>query len=170
MGLIDIALARFDAFLNRIQGFQLASRDQSYRMQQPFKNQLQKRRAVALFGSDPNEAFGLDWVSYGASKPQGPGNSPVQKELQDFDRDPEKPLAPNPDVPLMISHGKTLNYGNKTDQRPIVGFQGEIGDVWDGKIRNTPKQTFQSVRGNKQLTDGDQAALDLKNLGWDFSV
>jgi len=166
--LIGRVLERFDAFTARL--------EQARSMPQPnrvtyLKNLESPKKAIPLFGSDPEDPFGFGYSRsipapvMGAINPNAPR---YERENLDGEIDLEK-WKPNLDIPSLVSHGKALNYEHVSDQKPIVSFQGEIGEKWDGQIRNVPKTDFQAVRGGHDKTEGDRQAEDLKNYPFDFT-
>jgi hypothetical protein len=142
---------------------QTQNRVTSFRQNNPVK------RAVPLFGADPSNEF-EDWANFRTPKLKGPGTGtqPLQTELKEYDSDVDKWKGPNPNLPSLLSHGKRLNYDDSTDQRPIKAFQGEIGDIWDGQIQNTPKKDFQSVRTSREPIIANVYARDIRKNGYDF--
>jgi len=170
--IIDVALARLDAFLSRIQGvLPVSGRVQFYR-QQSLQNAPQEH-AIPLFGAESG-AFGEDWADYRVAQVKGPAtqSQPLQNEMRQYDGDIEKWRGPNPEIPSMVAHGKRLDYGRNTDQQPIHSLSGSIDEKWDGQIRNVAKRPdFQALRGKSEPTIGDQHAIDLrKKYEFDFSV
>jgi hypothetical protein len=168
MPLIDVLLQRWDRFLGNLQPVRTASK--SYRMETLPLNNTPPKRAIPLFGAD--SGFGEDWSYLTAPEIKGPATTPqpVQSELKIVDDDVERWKGPNPDVPSLTPHGKTLDYSRNTDQQPVRSFSGEISDVWDGQIRNVvQRQGFQSVREKSELTPGDRAAEELRHYPYDFT-
>ena len=171
MSLVQFALARFDAFINRIQGFQpTIGRVQSYR-REPFQSATKRPRPVALFGASP-DGFALDYVTYRSPKTMGAGTQPLAPELKNIDADSNlERWVPDPSVPSLISHGRALNYSHESDQRPVLSFRGETSDVWDGIVRSSePKKSLETSRRSHDKTEGDRQAEDLKRYPFDFSV
>jgi hypothetical protein len=170
--LIEIARARIGDVLARLQG-PVKSRSQSYRVE-PFQNAEPKKLPVPLFGSNPNEAFGLDWVSYRSSQLQGLAMQPqpLQAEFKSVDENMDRPFQPNAAIPSLVGHGRRLDYSTNTDQRPVAHFSGDTVDAWDGQVRNiTKRPDFQAVRAKSEPTLGDLHAIDLKTkYEFDFSV
>jgi hypothetical protein len=175
MSIIDTVLKRWDEFtfqrerrLQQVFGFQ-SGRVQTYR-RQPFQSAEPQKRAIPLFGSEPG-AFGEDWADYRVAQVKGSGPQPVQPELKIVDANVHlEDWKPDPSIPSLVSHGKRLNYENQSDQRPVVSFQGEVADKWDGVIRsNTPKKSFETSRRGGDKTEADRQR-DLKRYPFDFSV
>lgn len=174
MPIIDILLSAWDNFLNN-RGIGKVQASRPYRME-PFKTTSiePKKLSVALFGANPNEAFGLDWASYRSPKPQGPATTPqsLQSELKSVDSDAGlETWKPDPSKPSLTSHGRVLNYQNQSDQRPVLSFSGTIDEKWDGIVRSTePKKSMETSPRGHDKTEGDRQGEDLRRYPFDFST
>lgn len=123
-----------------------------------FRQNSPVKRAVPLFGADGSNEF-EDWASYRTPKLNGPGTQPLQAELKVVDSDIDKwDGRPNPNLPVMPSHGRRLDYEKSTDQQPISKGILTPADVWDGVVRsNVPKKSLESSRPTGK-TIGDEIA------------
>ena len=183
MSLIEFILQRRQSRLNEIE-FQRRKQQpkpQIIRPGAPPTSQTVSssgKRPVALFGSDYNEAFGLDWAASQKRSIPAPVMGVVNPSVS-------RPIVNNVQgrvvsgQPFMTAEkgyedpniSRTFKRASEsTNQRPVHQGGGAV-TRWDGVVRNTPaRPSIESSRSPRQQTESDKHAADLKRLGYDFAT
>jgi hypothetical protein len=173
MAVIDEFLRRFDRIVNDFT-FNRERRmqqifGQSQREVIHFKNEP-KRKPVALFGSDPNEAFSLDWVSYRSPKLNGPGTQPLEhhENVHGYvNPDSKRPIVDQ--EPYMDAATSRIfkRTSEATDQKPTsIGHDVSTLDK-EVTLWKEPKKSLEGSRTHEK-TIGDRIAEEMKKESYWF--